>query len=527
MGYLKRRRSWFVILLAALLVFAGCSGGSGTSGTTNQTGGTGSSGSGSSGGSGSGSGGSQGNADQAKEIKTYRVLFDYNVDTKGMSLTDNEYVDFLQEKTGVRIQIESPGSSGYMEKLNILMASGDYPDAFMVTAGNKNTLMKYGADGMLVDLRPYIDSGKYPNFSKIPEEAWLSVTDEEGHVWGFPYHRHDAYNQVVYINKTWLDALNLQIPRTIEEFYEVMKAFTERDPDGNGQHDTFGLLGNSDLSYGGRIFKAAFDAETYKYVDGELLPPELTEEYKQYLIFMNKLIQENILDPEWPTTNSTIFREKVNTLKYGVFNGFWHFQSNLEFADGVFDHYIAIELPLRPNGEKSKFSFNTLSRHFIGIPITTKDVDGLMAFFDWVLSDEGTRYVYLGIEDFNYTMKDGKPELTGNTRASLHWAFSLVKHGQLTEDVKTYIRTEYADHVVANLELANNMGVLDEIATALPFNPDLAAYNLDSIRDEYTSKSILSREDIHQTWSDYVKRYRSSGGDKAIRFWTDWYHSIQ
>jgi len=523
MGYVKRMRIWVVILLTALLVLAGCSSGTGggnSSGSNNTTSQTGNAGS-----SGSGSGSSQNNAGESKEVKSYRVLFDYNVDTKGMSLTDNEYVDFLQEKTGVRIQIESPGSSGYMEKLNILMASGDYPDAFMVTAGNKNTLMKYGADGMLVDLSEYID--KYPNFKKIPQEAWLSVTDEQGHIWGFPYHRHDAYNQVVYINKTWLDALKLEIPRTIEEFYEVMKAFTEQDPDNNGQHDTFGLLGNSDLSYGGRIFKAAFDAETYKYIDGELLPPELTDEYKQYLQFMNKLIQENILDPEWTTTNSTIFREKVNTLKYGVFNGFWHFQSNLEFADGVFDHYIAIELPLRPNGEKSAFSYNTLSRHFIGIPATTKDVDGLMAFFDWVLSDEGTRYVYLGIEDYNYTMKDGKPELTDNTRASLHWAFSMVKHGQLTEDVKTYMGTEYADHVVANLELATNMGVLDEIATALPFNPDLAAYNLDSIRDEYTSKSILSREDVNQTWPDYVKRYRSSGGDKAIQFWTNWYNSLQ
>jgi len=460
---------------------------------------------------------------EAKKSRSYRVLFDFNVDPKGMSLTDNEYVNFLEEKTGIRIQIESPGSSGYMDKLNILMASGDYPDAFMVSASQRNKLLQFAADGMLTDLKPYLD--QYPNFKNIPDEAWLPVTDEQGRVWGFPFHRHDAFNQVVYVNKTWLDALGLDVPKTIDEFYEVMKAFTEQDPDGNGKDDTFGVVGNNDLSYGGRLFKAAFGAETYKVVDGKVLPPEISEEYKQYLLFMNKLVREKILDPEWTTSNSTIFREKINTLKYGVFNGFWHFQSNLEFAPGTFDHYIAIEPPLGPNGEPAKFTYNTTNRHYIGIPATTQDVEGLMEFFDWVLSPEGTRFVYLGVEDYNYKMVDGKPQLTENTRHPIHWAFSLVKHGQLTDEVRTYLSTDYSEQVLDNLDLATKYGQLDKIAASLPYNPDLAAYNLDAIVEEYHAKAILGNEDIEKTWDDYVKRYRSSGGDKVIEFWTKWYNS--
>lgn len=503
---MRGHKKWLIAVLAMVMLLWGCGGGN--------------SGKGNSGGS---SGNTASEGDGAKQTKSYRVLFDFNVDAQGMSLTNNDYVDFLEEQTGVRIQLESPGSAGYMDKLNILMASGDYPDAFMVTSANRNKLLQFANDDLLVDLKPYLD--KYPNFKNIPDEAWLPVTGSNGEIWGIPYHRHDAFNQVIYINKTWLDALNLEIPTTIEEFYDVMLAFAQKDPDGNGKDDTFGLIANNDLSYGGRMFKAMFDAETYKVVDGEVLPPAITDEYKEYLKFMNKLVQNKILDPEWTTTSSSIFREKINTLRYGAFNGFWHFQTGREFAPGTFDHFVAINPPVRADGGQTTFAYDSVNRHYIGIPNSIKDVEGLLEFFDWVLSPEGTEYVYLGLEDRHYKRTDQGVELTDEGVQPLHWAFSMIKHGQLNDDVKMFLGTNHTEEILENLYLATDTGVLDEIAASLPYNPDLAAYNLDAIVEEYTAKAILSNEDIDKTWEDYVKRYRSSGGDKAIAFWTEWYNS--
>lgn len=478
----------------------------------------------SSSGSGSTAGANDGTPPAEAPSRPYNVMFDFNVDTKGMSLSDNEYIDFLEEKTGVRIHLESPGSSGYMDKLNITMASNDYPDAFMVTSVNRNKLLQFANDDLLVDLRPYLD--RYPNFKQIPAEAWLPVTGENGEIWGIPYHRHDAFNQVVYINKTWLDALELDIPQTIDEFYDVLVAFTEQDPDGNDRNDTYGLVGNNDLSYGGRLFKAAFDAETYKVIDGEVIPPAISEQYKEYLKFMNKLVQNKVFDPEWATSNSSVFREKVGTMQYGMFNGFWHFATNREFAPDTFNHFITIDPPLRPDGSATTFAYDSVNRHYMGITRSAENVEKLLSFFDWVLSPEGTAYVYLGIENEHYT-KDGSGnvQLTDKELQPLHWAFSMIKHGQLDDEVKSYLGTNYEPEVLENLYKATDTGVLDEIATALPYNPDLAAYNLDAIVEEYTAKSMFGSEDIDATWDDYVKRYRASGGDKAIAFWTEWYNN--
>ena len=44
------------------------------------------------------------------------------------------------------------------------------------------------------------------------------------------------------IRQDWLDNLGLDMPETFEEFKEVMRAFTEDDPDGNGVDDTYGFV---------------------------------------------------------------------------------------------------------------------------------------------------------------------------------------------------------------------------------------------------------------------------------------------
>jgi putative aldouronate transport system substrate-binding protein len=463
----------------------------------------------------------QGTGEDPKKPAKFTVLFDYNVDPKGMSLKDNDYINFLEQKTGVRVELESPGTAGYLDKLNILMASGNYPDAFAVNDKDKNKLLQFANDGLLTDIAPLLD--KYPNLkNNMPKDAWLPVT-EGGKIWAVPYNRHDGYHQVVYVNKKWLETLNLPIPKTIDDFYNVMKAFTENDPDRNGKNDTYGLIALNDLSYGGRIFQAAFDAESYKFRNNELQPPEITNEYKKYLSFMNKLITEKILDPEWPTMTGTIFRQKINTGKYGMFNGFWHFKSGKEFAPGVMDPYVAIDLPLMENGKQAQFTYNSTNRHYIGIPKDTKNVDQLLKFFDWVLSEEGTKYVFMGIEGKHYTEKNGVFEKTQEERNSLHWAFSLVKHGQFNDNVKKYMRVDYTEDVINNLALSNKSGTLDKVAASLPYYPELAAYNLPKIAQEYTAKTVLGNEKIDSSWDEYVKKYRASGGEKAIQQWTQWY----
>jgi putative aldouronate transport system substrate-binding protein len=453
---------------------------------------------------------------------SFRVLFDFNLDPKGMSLTDNLYTRYIREKTGVQINMESPGTSAYVNKLNIMMASGDYPDAFMTNF--RETILQYAGDGMLTNLTSYIrNTRKYPNFKNMPSEAWTPVSDK-GKIWAFPYNRQDAFNQVVYVKKEWMKRLGLQTPKTIEEFYQVLKAFREKDPDGNGKKDTYGLLVNNQLSYGARIFQSAFDASSYKIIGGKVTPPEITPQYKEYLKFMNRLVKEGIVDQEFPLVSNPIYREKIKTGKYGMTSNFWHGNQLPEYvANKVNQVWEALPLPVGKNGKPSCFVYDRVNRHYIGIPKGTKNVDLLMKMFNWVLSAEGTRFTYLGVENKEYRLDNGKINVLAAPHPLLQYSFPLVKNGRMTALVKECMSFSNTADAMERLTLSTKIGRLDKILAVLPYYPDLANYNLKNIASEYTTKAVLGVVNIDATWNDYVSKWRSSGGDKAIEFWTNWY----
>lgn len=461
---------------------------------------------------------------QDDEVVTFTAIFDFNVDPKGMSLKDNEYIDYLQEQTGVRMEIESPGSAGYVEKINVLMASGSYPDLFTLYAGDRNTILRFAQDELLADLAPYVnDTENYPNTRRyMPAEAFLPVT-QDGQIWAYPYNRQDGKSQVVYINKVWLDNLGLEVPRTLDEYYEVLRAFTFDDPDGNGRDDTFGLL----LSpfYGKPIFRAAFDAQAYRVVDGKVTPPEITDGYRSYLEFVARLVEEGIADPEFPTFTTPIYLQKLSSGSYGMTTGFWHFARGTEVDADTISEFISIPPPLRPDGSQSTLSYEGTNRHFVVVPNTTPNLDRLMDFLDWGVGPEGTKFTYLGIPGVHYEEQAGGTIVATDEPAPLHWAFSLVKQGQLTEEVQGYLSLKFNEASITNLGIANEYGVVDPIATALPFYPELASFNLTKIVEEYELRTLLGNDDIDSTWDAYVNRWRTAGGDRAIEFWTEWYNT--
>lgn len=463
---------------------------------------------------------------QAKVVKI-RVMYDFNVDTKGMSILNNKYVDYIKEKTGVQVQIEAPGASAYDDKMNIVMASGNYPDAVMVYS--RDMVHKFGKDGILTDLAPYINNTKkYPNIKKyMPADAWIPITENKK-IWAFPYNRPDGLNQVVYVRKEWMKKLNLKTPRTIDEFYEVMKAFTYNDPDGNGKNDTFGLLSKQAVEYkgiefGARMFMPAFDCASYKIINGKVTPPEITPNYKDYLKFIKKLVDEKIMDPEYAVTSIPIYMDKLKTGKYGMTSNFWHADQFPEYRENrVHEVWDAIEPPLKRDGKPSKFTYPTTNRHYMVIPKGTKNIAAIMKLFDWAVSPEGRRFINLGIENKEYKIENGKVSII-EQKAPFSQTWVFINSGIFDDEIKSYFELTRPKETVQRLELANKVGELDKLYASLPYYPELATFNLAKIVDEYREKVILGGTDIDKTWNDYVAKWRKAGGDKAITYWTAWY----
>ena len=158
---------------------------------------------------------------------------------------DNEVLNKLMEETGISIEWNTMSDS-LSEQVNIHIAGGDFPDAFMGVGFSNYDLANYGSDGTFIDLTPYITAEYMPNLTKILEahpEIRAAITMADGHIYGLPsgeqmgtagIGKSEDYSifsvpQFSMINKAWLDDLGLPVPTTLDELHDALKAFKDND----------------------------------------------------------------------------------------------------------------------------------------------------------------------------------------------------------------------------------------------------------------------------------------------------------
>ncbi|EJW97007.1 family 1 extracellular solute-binding protein, partial [gut metagenome] len=149
-----------------------------------------------------------------------------------------EFFQKLEEKTNVHVEWNMSSDDGWKEKKGLLFA-GELPDAFYGQAILTDVdVVKYASQGLLIPLDDLIE--KYaPNIKRLldeNDEYRKVMTAPDGHIYSLPNltelspKTHDK----LFINKTWLDQLNLPIPETVDEFEKTLIAFRDNDMNGNG-----------------------------------------------------------------------------------------------------------------------------------------------------------------------------------------------------------------------------------------------------------------------------------------------------
>lgn len=200
----------------------------------------------------------------------------------------------LQDYTNTEIEWIFYDQDMYYQKLTLLFATGDLPSilvsdksAEFINAVNNDTFW---------DLTDYIDD--YDNLKQMSETVKLNASIN-GKLYGIPRSRTLARNGVGY-RLDWLNNLGLKEPETIEEFYDMLVAFTNNDPDGNGKNDTYGL-GVSSFTGTWDIMQTWFGVPNKWGIDehGDLIPEFLTEEYDTALKWFRKIYSEGLVNPDF------------------------------------------------------------------------------------------------------------------------------------------------------------------------------------------------------------------------------------
>lgn len=332
--------------------------------------------------------------------------------------------DEYEIMTNIHVNWETVSTETLLEKRNLMLSSGEYPDLLFASAVPKSDLVKYGRQGVFLPLNDLID--KYaPNFKKVIEEnptVKKGITMADGNIYGFPAYFDPNFKGLhigtPWINKNWLDKLGLQEPSSLDEFYEVLKKFKEEDPNGNGKADEIPWGGGYGINSLINYLKGSYGLNNHGTANmnldsdpksGKLRFVPTSKEYKELLEYLNKLYDENLIDNEIFTIKEPDFNAKASNEVYGVLNTID--PKTLLNLDG----YIGAPVLEGPDGTRMNTAIGSPLGNVGMFVVTDKNENpaATVRWMDYFFSDEGSKMFFMGFEGITYNEKeDGELEYT-------------------------------------------------------------------------------------------------------------------
>lgn len=454
-------------------------------------------------------------------------------------LTFNDNWSIFQEAfkdTNIKLKsINSKNISDEIQAFNLAITFGELPDIISLSQSDK--LEELGMRGGMLPLNDLIDKyapnikaffEKYPRYKKDALAA-------DGNIYFIPDY-YDWYtmkaSQGLYIRKDWLNKLNLKTPNTMEEFYNVLKAFKTQDPNGNGLADEIPYFERSS-EFVEKELLGLFGAEISFYVDGNKVKFGPTQErFKEAIKEVIKWYQDGLIDQEIFTrgfqTRDYILKNNLGGATFDWFSSTSSYNTALKNEVANFE-FMAIDPPLyagkryapdaRPTYlggwgiTKSAKNPVAIIKYFDywfspkgyelanwGVEGDTflRDIDGNKYFTKKVMKDknktplqvlrnEGVQFRIGGPQDYEYEKAWGEPD-------AIFWMKRYTQEGFLVEPMPTLKYT---------LEESERIHILKT--------------KLDALVKDTCQRWILGADDFETTYDDFLKKLNRLGLNEAIQ----------
>lgn len=330
----------------------------------------------------------------------------------------NEYEDL----TNIKINWNDISDEGFVERKQLEFTSNNLPDFFFRTDLNPYEVIEYGSEGgILIPLEGLIEDYA-PNISALLEEypeVRDGITAPDGHIYNIPgiVTLDAARNEKLWINQTWLDELGLEIPETQEELEEVLRAFKEEDPAGNGETipmmmmNWIQMLGTMAGMYG-LDSQMGYDIN----IDGDDIELwRASEDAREGYEWLHEMYSEGLIDNRVFSQTYADFVAEVSSGNVGIFRN----QATDIFTE-VVDDYVGMSPVEGPHGDRGHWS-GSVGRDFgaFAISAANKYPAETIRWLDYFYGEEGSIFYAMGVEGetFEYD-EDGNAQYIGSNDAS-------------------------------------------------------------------------------------------------------------
>ena len=462
------------------------------------------------------------------------------------------YYNLTKDTIGVGVYmpyVDWNGGQTYREQLALRVAANDTPDIFIYNGGIENSLI---LDGAVLDLTDYLPEYMPHVWEAIPSSVWEAVRANdptgEGRIWMIPdvtnFTRHGAY-----IRTDWLEKVGMEMPDTQEELVEVLRAFKDKDPNGNGAADEIPTGGRAEARWMDYLF-AMYGVAMYEgypewdVYDGEITYSAVTPNMKAALGFIASLYKEGLLDPETLLNSSSDWSGKFDSNTVGIYYhipwvSYQRLQGIYDYTAGEVKATIANLPQISAEGYEGFITVKPTgsSGRMISADVA-KDEMLMKAAFRVLDCQYNMEYRDLeyGVEGMHYEVVDGKKVKLPEDKATQELLI-LQTPGCMVENVEVItsrleaVRTTDNDWAVDQAIAVLNGNQADGKVVASDGMPSSVYDGYEDIQNrtlyvEYASK-IISGEFELDKFDEFVERWYKNGGQAVTDRVREWYAGKQ
>lgn len=436
---------------------------------------------------------------------------------------DEKLLKLVEEAANVDISMEWVPDNNYSDKLNTAFATGTFAQAVTMGADQVDQFKGAIRDGQFWEIGTYFD--EFKNLGKLKDDV-VKNTMVDGKVYSL-YQGRPLSRQGMIYRKDWADKLGLEAPKTVDEFHEMARAFTEDDPDGNGKADTMGLTDRSDLIFGAFKTIASWygTPNNWGEKDGGLLPEFMFPEYMDAMNFMKDLRDNKFMNQDFPVTSKEDQQALLKNGTAGIYIG--AMVDILQMYNDAIELNPDLEFDVHnfvagPSGEFTVWS-NPGYNNEILFPKsaikTEEELKDILAFFDLMMTPELSNLVQWGVEGEHYSIVDGYAVIVEDQDKINRevFAYNMLGIGEPETNGRYESQFDYAPRQKAEaLIMENENHLIQDLSLTLDSDTYIQdGDRLQAIINDATYNYILGGID-KAGFNTEVEKWKSEGGSKII-----------
>lgn len=464
------------------------------------------------------------------------ILAGFVGDDSQQDMSNNLFFQRRQEQTGISLEFRQfTDYAAWTAEKTRLFNGDELPDALFRAELSTQETLSYYQSGKLIDLSPLLKENA-PNLYALLEAnpAWReAITLPGGVIAALPAINPLRAQNAMWINKTWLERLKLDMPTDTASLRSVLEAFKTKDPNQNGRADEipFTFLGPWDLKFLAHAFGlSANDYNMYADASGKAQFIPALDKYREFVSWASDLYKAGLLDRNGFTTADALRKvtDEKAAATYGIFFG----PTPTAFLPATIGAEYAILPPLQYEGKQVYRNFlGPVARGTFAITSSCKDPAALLQWVDYLYGEEGGKLALLGQEGTEYTFNENgtwrwiptAEELTNVIQAATlrdsdaYPMLNPVDFQLKFEDEKTVqlVRSLMELNQTAALPFPLVTLTSDQQQTVSPMQMEIGRFVDESLARFVIGETPLTDE----SWQNYLSQLDGMGLTSFVAFW--------